>query len=137
MISRFFINRPVFAMVVSIIITIVGAISIFTLPVEEYPQVTPVEVMVSANYNGADAETVANTVANVLENSINGVEGMIYIKSSSSSSGSVMISVSFSNDTNPDMATVNVNNRVQGVLATLPTEAVSYTHLTLPTTERV
>ncbi len=122
MISRFFINRPVFAMVVSIIITIVGSISIFTLPVEEYPQVTPVEVMVSANYNGADAETVANTVANVLENSINGVEGMIYIKSSSSSSGSVMISVSFSNDTNPDMATVNVNNRVQGVLATLPVE---------------
>ncbi|MGI0406064.1 efflux RND transporter permease subunit [Helicobacter himalayensis] len=122
MISRFFINRPVFAMVISIIIAIVGVISIFTLPVEEYPQVTPVEVMVSANYNGADAETVANTVANVLENSINGVEGMIYIKSSSSSSGSVMISVSFSNDTNPDMATVNVNNRVQGVLATLPVE---------------
>lgn len=122
MISRFFINRPVFSMVLSIIITIVGAISIFTLPVEEYPQVTPVEVMVSANYNGADAETIANTVANVLENSINGVEGMIYIKSSSSSSGSVRISVSFSNDTNPDMATVNVNNRVQAVLATLPTE---------------
>lgn len=122
MISKFFINRPVFAMVISIIITIVGAISIFTLPIEEYPQVTPVEVSVSATYSGADAETIANTVANVLENSINGVEGMIYIKSTSSSSGSVNISVYFSNDTDPDMATVNVNNRVQSALSQLPQE---------------
>lgn len=109
-------------MVLSIIITIVGAISIFTLPVEEYPQVTPVEVVVSASYSGADAETIANTVASVLENNINGVEGMIYIRSSSSSSGTVSITVYFSNDTDPDMATVNVNNRVQTALSLLPEE---------------
>ncbi|WP_394951981.1 efflux RND transporter permease subunit, partial [uncultured Helicobacter sp.] len=122
MFSKFFINRPVFAIVMSIIITLVGVLAIINLPAEEYPQVTPVEVVVSANYTGASAEVISSTVASVLENSINGVEGMIYMKSSSSSSGSVSITVYFSNDTNPDMATVNVNNRVQAVMSKLPQE---------------
>ena len=122
MFSKFFINRPVFAIVTSIIITLVGVLAIFSLPAEEYPQVTPVEVVVSANYTGASAEVISNTVASVLENSINGVEGMLYMKSSSSSSGRLSITVYFSNDTNPDMATVNVNNRVQAVLSQLPQE---------------
>lgn len=122
MFSKFFINRPVFAIVMSIVITLVGGLAIYSLPAEEYPQVTPVEVVVSATYTGASAEVISSTVASVLENSINGVEGMLYMKSSSSSSGSVSISVYFSNDTNPDMATVNVNNRVQAVLSKLPQE---------------
>ncbi|MGX2985457.1 efflux RND transporter permease subunit [Helicobacter sp. 23-1048] len=122
MFSKFFINRPVLAMVISIIITLTGLISIFKLGVEEYPQITPVEVVVSATYSGASAEVIANTVASVLENSINGVEGMLYMRSTSTSSGSFSINVSFSNDTDPDMATINVNNRVQAVLSQLPEE---------------
>ena len=122
MFSKIFINRPVMAMVMSIVITLVGVLAIFNLPAEEYPQVTPIEVVVSATYTGASAEVISDTVASVLENSINGVEGMLYMKSSSSSSGSLSITVYFSNDTNPDMATVNVNNRVQAVLSKLPQE---------------
>lgn len=120
--SKFCINRPVFAMVLSIIITLFGTICMFVSPVEEYPQVSPSEIVVQATYSGASAEVVANTVASVLEDSINGVEGMLYMKSSSSSSGVLSISVFFSNDTNADMAMVNVNNRVQSVLSQLPTE---------------
>ncbi len=120
--SRFCINRPVFAMVLSIVLTLVGAICIFISPVEEYPQVVPNEITVQATYSGASAEVVANTVASILEDSINGVEGSLYVKSSSSSSGSLNISVYFSNDTNADMAMVNVNNRVQASLSQLPLE---------------
>ncbi|MWV62858.1 multidrug efflux RND transporter permease subunit [Helicobacter saguini] len=120
--SKFFINRPVFAMVISVVIVLVGIISIFTLPVEEYPQVVPNEITVQATYSGASAEVVANTVASVLEEAINGVEGMLYMKSSSSSSGTVSISVYFANDANADMAMVNVNNRVQSVQSQLPQE---------------
>lgn len=109
-------------MVLSIIITIVGAICISVLPVEEYPQVVPNEIVVQATYSGASAETVANTVASIIEDSINGVEGMLYMKSSSSSSGSLSLSVYFPNDADADMALVNVNNRVQSALTQLPTE---------------
>ncbi|MCH5313096.1 MAG: multidrug efflux RND transporter permease subunit [Helicobacter sp.] len=120
--SRFCIERPIFAMVLSVVITLVGAICINILPVEEYPQVVPNEIMVQTTYSGASAEVVANTVASILEDSINGVEGMLYMKSSSTSSGSLTISVFFPNDANADMALVNVNNRVQGALRQLPTE---------------
>ena len=102
--SRFCINRPIFAMVISIIITLVGCICIFILPVEEYPQVVPNEIMVQTTYSGASAEVVADTVASILEDSINGVEGMLYMKSSSTSSGSLNLSVFFANDANADMA---------------------------------
>ncbi|TLD95140.1 multidrug efflux RND transporter permease subunit [Helicobacter jaachi] len=120
--SKFFINRPIFAMVLSIIITLVGVISMFVLPVEEYPQVVPNEVVVTASYPGASAEVMANTVASVLEDSINGVEGMLYMKSSSSSTGALNLNVSFANDSDADMAMINVNNRVQAVLSQLPQE---------------
>ena len=122
MFSKFFINRPVMAIVMSIVITLVGVLAIYSLPAEEYPQVTPIEVVVSATYTGASAEVISSTVANVLENSINGVEGMLYMHSSSSSSGSLQITVYFANNANPDMAVVNVNNRVQAVLSKLPQE---------------
>ena len=120
MFSRFFISRPVFSIVISVIITLMGVVSIFTLPIEEYPSVTPTEVLVTTTYAGASAEVVAETVASVLENSINGVEGMIYMKSNSTSNGTLTITISFSQDTDPDLATINVNNRVQAVLALLP-----------------
>ncbi|WP_304366212.1 efflux RND transporter permease subunit [uncultured Helicobacter sp.] len=120
--SKFCINRPIFAMVISIVITLVGAICITILPVEEYPQVVPNEIMVQATYSGASAEVVANTVASILEDSINGVEGMLYMKSSSTSSGVMNLSVFFANDTDADMALINVNNRVQTALTQLPTD---------------
>ena len=120
--SKFCINRPIFAMVLSIVITLVGAICITILPVEEYPQVVPNEIVVSATYSGASAEVMANTVASIIEDSINGVEGMLYMKSSSTSSGVINLNVFFSNDANADMALVNVTNRVQSALAQLPAE---------------
>lgn len=122
MFSKFFINRPVFAMVLSIIIVIAGSLSIFSLAVEEYPQVTPPQVVVQATYPGASAEVISNTVASVLENSINGVEGMIYMQTSSTSSGTLSLNIFFTNDTDPDQATIDVNNRVQAVLSQLPQE---------------
>ena len=109
-------------MVLSIVITLVGALSIYVLPVEEYPQVVPTEITVQAVYNGASAEVMASTVASVIEDSINGVEGLLYMKSSSSSSGTLNISTYFSNDVNSDMALVNVSNRVQASLKQLPSE---------------
>ncbi len=109
-------------MVLSIVITLVGAICITILPVEEYPQVVPNEIVVSATYSGASAEVMANTVASIIEDSINGVEGMLYMKSSSTSSGVMNLNVFFSNDANADMALVNVTNRVQSALAQLPAE---------------
>lgn len=122
MFSKFFINRPVLAMVMSIIIVIAGGLSIFSLAVEEYPQVTPPQVVVQATYPGASAEVISSSVASVLENSINGVEGMIYMQSSSTSSGSLNIDIYFTNETDPDQATINVNNRVQAVMSSLPQE---------------
>lgn len=122
MFSKFFINRPVLAMVMSIIIVIAGGLSIFSLAVEEYPQVTPPQVVVQATYPGASAEVISSSVASVLENSINGVEGMIYMQSSSTSSGSLNINIYFTNETDPDQATINVNNRVQAVMSSLPQE---------------
>ncbi|TLD83186.1 multidrug efflux RND transporter permease subunit [Helicobacter sp. MIT 11-5569] len=126
MFSKFFIERPVLAMVMSIIIVIAGGLSAFSLAVEEYPQVTPPQVVVSATYPGASAEVISSSVASVLENSINGVENMIYMQSSSTSSGSLSISVYFTNETDPDQAAINVNNRVQAVLSSLPQEVQRY-----------
>ncbi len=122
MFSKFFINRPVLAMVMSIIIVIAGGLSMRSLAVEEYPQVTPPQVVVQATYPGASAEVISSSVASVLENSINGVEGMIYMQSSSTSSGSLNINIYFTNETDPDQATINVNNRVQAVINSLPQE---------------
>ena len=126
MFSKFFIERPVLAMVMSIIIVIAGALSACSLAVEEYPQVTPPQVVVSATYPGASAEVISSNVASVLEASINGVENMIYMQSSSTSTGSLSINVYFANETDPDQATINVNNRVQQVLSKLPQEVQRY-----------
>lgn len=122
MFSKFFINRPIFASVISIIIVIGGFMAMRGLPVEEYPQLTPPQVSVSASYTGANADVIANTVASVLEDQINGVENMIYMQSVSSSSGSMSISVYFKIGTDPKQATIDVNNRVQAALSRLPDE---------------
>lgn len=126
MFSKFFIERPVFASVVSIIIVIAGIISAITSAVEEYPQLTPPQIVVRATYSGADAQTIADSVAAPLENAINGVENMIYMQSTSSSAGELNINVFFEIGTDPADARVNVNNRVAPALNTLPDEVRRY-----------
>lgn len=118
--AGFFIQRPIFATVISIIITLVGLICIQILPIERYPNMTPPQVNVQANYNGADADTIAQNVAAVLESQIFSVDDMIYINSVSSSAGYVSVTVTFAIGTDPDLATINVNNKVQTALAQLP-----------------
>lgn len=122
MFSRFFINRPIFATVLSVLIILAGAISINILPIKEYPAVTPPQINVSATYPGADAETLNSTVATVLENQINGVDDMNYMTSTASPSGTLSISVIFKVGTDVDQAKVDVNNRVQLALSSLPEE---------------
>jgi len=122
MISRTFIERPILATVVSILIVLVGVISIPVLPVEKTPDITPPTVIVSAFYPGANAQTIAETVATPLEEQINGVDGMLYMASTSSDDGSMTITVTFEVGTNVDMATVLVQNRVAMAEPLLPEE---------------
>ncbi|NNC23449.1 efflux RND transporter permease subunit [Salinisphaera sp. USBA-960] len=120
MLSRFFIDRPVFACVISIVIVIAGILGVRSLPISQYPDVVPPEVNVTASYPGASAEEVAETVAAPLEKAINGTDDMLYQSSTSSDSGNVTISVTFAVGTDPDQATINVNNRVQSARSKLP-----------------
>ena len=122
MFSKFFIDRPIFATVVSIIIVIAGAMAIKGLPIEEYPKLTPPQISVSAVYTGADAQTISDSVASAIEDQINGVENMLYMQSTSSSSGSLNINVYFKIGTSSKQATIDVNNRVQAALSRLPQE---------------
>ena len=117
-----FIKRPVMAISISVLILAIGFISLFTLPVEQYPDIAPPTVYVTASYTGADAEAVMNSVIMPLEESINGVEGMMYISSSASNAGLAIIQVYFKQGTDPDMAAVNVQNRVAKAQGLLPAE---------------
>ncbi|RRD02302.1 efflux RND transporter permease subunit [Prevotella sp. OH937_COT-195] len=117
-----FIKRPVLSTVISIITVILGFIGLIALPVEQYPNIAPPTVMVTAMYMGADAETVKNSVIAPLEESINGVEGMDYMSSTATNNGMAMISVMFRQGVDPNMAAVNVQNRVQQAQALLPAE---------------
>jgi multidrug efflux pump len=121
-ISRFFIDRPIFAAVVSIVITLAGLAAMQSLPVAQYPEILPPQVQVTTNYPGASAQVIAETVAAPLEQQINGVEGMIYQLSTSAGSGSMSLSVYFQVGRDPDQATIDVNNRVQAALSKLPEE---------------
>ncbi len=120
MFSRFFIDRPIFATVIAIIMVLIGLMTVKSLPVSQYPDITPPTVMVSASYPGADAATIAEVVGTPIEEQINGVEGMMYM-SSSSSDGSYSLTITFENGTNLDDAVVKVQNRISLAEATLPT----------------
>ena len=122
MLSRFFIQRPKFALVISIILMLAGAISLVILPVAEYPKISPPSVSVNAYYTGASAEVVEQAIADPIETSVNGVENMIYMSSKSANDGSYSLNVTFDVGTDPDMAQVNVQNRVSQIESKLPQE---------------
>ena len=121
--SRFFIRRPIFATVLALLFVVAGLLSLGVLPVAQYPDITPPTVQVMATYPGANAQTVAQTVGVPIEQQVNGVEGMMYMSSTSSSSGEYRLTVTFEVGTDVDMATVMVQNRVNAALPTMP-EAV-------------
>ncbi|WP_417332355.1 efflux RND transporter permease subunit [Halarcobacter sp.] len=120
MISSFFIKKPVFAGVLSIVIFLTGLISMFNLPIEQYPRVLPPQIIVSTSYPGASADTIAKTVAAPLEEKINGAKNMLYMNSVAEDSGRLNINVFFEVGTDPDSAKIDVNNRVQAALAKMP-----------------
>ncbi len=121
-IARFFIDRPVFAIVISIATIIAGTIAVFTLPIAQYPEIVPPTVTVSTTYPGASAETIAKTVATPIEEQVNGVENMLYMSSQSDNTGSLTLTVTFKVGTNLDVAQVQVQNRVAVALPQLPPE---------------
>ena len=165
--SKFFIDRPIFAAVLSLLIVAAGAIALVKLPISEYPQVVPPTVVVRAAYPGANPKVIAETVASPLEQQINGVEDMLYTFSQATSDGRLQLTITFALGTDLDKAQVQVQNRVAQALPRLPAEVqrigvvtekstpdfimvvhlvspderydnpVSYTHLTLPTILRV
>lgn len=120
--SHFFIDRPIFAGALSVVITLMGVIAYLTLPVDQYPQIAPPTVSVSANYPGATSEEIAETVAAPLEQQINGIPNMLYMSSNSTGEGRMSITVTFKTGTNVDIAQVEVQNRIQSVLPQLPQE---------------
>lgn len=130
MISKFFIDRPIFAIVISLIISIFGLLSMATLPVAKYPKVTPPQVRVSATYTGANAEVIGTTVASVIERQMIGVDDLVNIESSSNDTGSYSMTAQFETGSDDDMDTVNTQNRVSQVQSTLPAE-VTQTGVTI------
>src|SRR6202521_6204646 len=121
-ISHFFIDRPIFAAVISIVFVILGAVSFFRLPIAQYPEIAPPVINVSGQYPGASAEVVASTVVTPLEQQINGVENMLYMYSNSTADGRFSIQVSFDLGTNLDIAQVQVQNRVSIAQPRLPAD---------------
>jgi multidrug efflux pump len=120
MISRIFIDRPIFAWVIAILIMLLGIGSVFSLPVEQYPDIAPPQVNIRANYPGANAQTVENSVTQVIEQQLSGIDGLLYFSSTSTARGSVNISLTFNKGTDPDTAQVQVQNKVQQALSRLP-----------------
>src|SRR5205823_4991721 len=118
--SEFFIDRPIFATVISVIITLVGAVALFALPVAQYPEVTPPTVQVTALYPGANALTVRDTIAAPIEEQVSGVEGMLYMSSQSTNDGAYKLTVTFKLGMDSDMAQVLVQNRVSLALPVIP-----------------
>lgn len=122
MFSRFFIERPRFALVLCIILVLVGVISLYKLPVAEYPEITPPQLYISANYTGASADVVMQTVAIPLEDKINGVDDLLYFSSTCGNDGAYSCTVTFKSGTDSDIAMVNLQNAVKRAEAKLPSE---------------
>src|SRR5271167_1655212 len=122
MISRFFIDRPIFATVLSVVITLIGGISLFFLPIAQYPRITPPGVSISISYPGASAQVVADTVGAPIEQEVNGVPGMLYMSSQSGNDGSYSLTVTFDIGTDVNAALVMVQNRVTLAMPQLPTQ---------------
>jgi multidrug efflux pump subunit AcrB len=122
MISGVFVDRPRLAIVIAIVTTLAGALALLRIPVAQFPDIVPPQVSVQATYPGASAAVVEATVGQIIESAVNGVENMIYMRSNSANDGTYQLSVSFSLGSNPDINTVNVNNRIQANLARLPQE---------------
>ena len=124
MFSLFFINRPKFALVISIVLVIAGGLAMITLPIAQYPEITPPQVQVTASYPGANAEVVEQAVATPIEAQVNGVDDMLYMSSTSANDGSYTLTVTFNVGTDPDQAAINVQNRVSLAQSSLPQEVV-------------
>ncbi len=122
MISSVFVDRPRLAIVIAIVITLAGLLALLRIPVAQFPDIVPPQVSVQANYPGASAAVIESTVAQIIESAVNGVENMIYMRSNSANDGTYQLSVSFALGSNPDINTVNVNNRIQANIARLPQE---------------
>ena len=122
--SDFFIDRPIFSIVISIVIVIVGILGLILLPIDQYPQIVPPVVKVSASYPGASAQTVTQAVATPIEQELNGTPGMLYMESTNSNSGSFSATITFDISTNPDLAAVEIQNRVKQAESRLPAEVV-------------
>ncbi len=120
--AKFFIDRPIFAWVIAIIIMLAGALSILKLPIEQYPNVAPVAVQINANYPGADAKTLQDSVTQVIEQNMNGIDGLMYMSSNSDSSGALQLTLSFQSGTDADIAQVQVQNKLQLAMPLLPQE---------------
>ena len=120
MFSKFFIRRPRFAIVLSAILMISGALCALQLPITQYPNIAPPQIVVIASYPGADAQTVALTVGTPLEEAVNGVERMLYMNSSSANNGVYALTITFESGTDPDMAMIKVQNRIRGTTSRLP-----------------
>ncbi len=118
--SRFFIDRPVFAWVIAIIVMLAGAVAVLTLPIAQYPSIAPPAVSISVTYPGASAETVQSTVVQVIEQQLSGLDHLLYFSSESDKDGSITITLSFDQGTNPDIAQVQVQNKLQLAQPRLP-----------------
>ena len=119
-ISRFFIDRPIFAAVLSVVITLIGTLSMFMLPISEYPEVTPPQVVVRAQFPGANARVIAETVSTPLEEQLNGIDGLLYMNSLATADGAMTITLSFKIGTDPEAAETAVQNRVTRATPRLP-----------------
>ena len=120
--ANFFIDRPIFAWVLAILLCLTGVLAITSLPVEQYPDLAPPNVRITANYPGASAQTLENTVTQVIEQNMNGIDNLMYMSSTSDSAGNVTITLTFESGTDPDIAQVQVQNKLQLAMPLLPQE---------------